>query len=100
MDLSAVDLERFKAGESIAGAVAVGVAKVEAHEDDSQFFVDGGDLITHIRMGNDALGADVFTAAASAWTCHDIAVFDPISVWRKRSLNRIEVASDFQSLGI
>src|SRR5262245_11589916 len=97
MELTAVDLEGFKSGECIAGPVAVRIAKIEIHQNDSQFLVYGGYPIAHVRMRNDSLGSNVFTAGASTYSGHHVSILETIGVWRERCVNRIEGAADFQS---
>src|SRR5262245_24291496 len=97
MDLSAVDLERFKACESVPWSIAVRIAEIEAHQNNSRFFVDGGNPIAHVRMGDDTLRSNVLTSGASAGPRHDAPIFDTIRIGSERSLDCIEGASDFQS---
>src|SRR5215471_18586496 len=97
MDLPAIDLERFEAGESVSWPVAVRIAEIETHQDDSEFLIHRGYPVAHIRMRNNALGSNVFTARAGTRARHHVPILEAISARGKRRLHRIEVAADLQS---
>src|SRR5262245_33745301 len=96
MDLAAVYLERFKTREGIARSVAVRLAEIETHQDNSQFLVHGRYPIADTRMGNDALRPNVFAAGASTRTRHHVPVLESIRIWRERRLNGFKRTADLE----